>query len=76
MKEKVETVLKEISRKAGKSPSDIKSATDSQGSLHYAKCPFIITVFKGTTYLLRSSKFSNAEGFALEGSEVEDDCNK
>ena len=31
MKEKVEIVLKEISQKLGKPPSDIKSSSDSQG---------------------------------------------
>ena len=38
MKQKVETVLQEISKKAGKPPADIKSATDTQGL--FINCKF------------------------------------
>ena len=34
MKEAVETVLRDISRKAGKPPAEIQSATDAQGCLN------------------------------------------
>ena len=33
-------------------------------------------IFLGTTYLLRSKKFSDAASFELEGTGTEDDCNK
>ena len=40
MKAKVEEVLREISKKSGKPPPDVKSATDVQGLLIFIKCVY------------------------------------